>query len=216
MPLRLHWHGRFRAALGRWLGGDEQLGDRVWRRFLHGIAAGVLLYYVLPPGFFVVLPTEYVLLLALAAVLVLELLRHVAGLELPTIRPYEEHRLASFAYYAVALVVAVLIFPPPVASVVVLGTALVDPLVGELRRTAGGQRWYPVAPVAFYVVLGVAVLVLGFRWAPFWALVAAATAAGVALTVERPKISWIDDDIAMTLVPGAVLTVLVALPLGFP
>jgi hypothetical protein len=208
MPIRLHWQGRFRAALGRLLGGDYALGDRAWRRILHGLGAGVLLYYVLPPRFFILLPTVDVLLLALAAVLVLEALRHVAHLELPTIRSYEVGRVSSFAYFASGLVVAVLLFPPAVATVVVLGTAFIDPLVGELRRTPTGVRLYPAVPLLAYVALGTIALVAAFRWAVISAAALSIVGSVIALAVERPKSSWIDDDIAMTLVPGIALALL--------
>ncbi|HKS59298.1 MAG TPA: hypothetical protein VJS68_00800 [Thermoplasmata archaeon] len=209
MPWRLHRDGKFRSRLGQALGGDFALGDRAWRRILHGLGAGVLLYYVLPPQFFILLPTEAVLLLAFAAVIVLETLRHVAGLELPTIRPYEQRRLSSFFFYATALVVAVLVFPPAVATVVVLGTALVDPLIGELRSSPRFRRTYPVLPLVAYAGLGSLGLVTSFHTPPVAALALSGVGAFIAVAVERPKAAWVDDDIAMTLVPGVVLTLLI-------
>ncbi len=217
MPLRFHARGRWRAWLGARLGGDAELGDRAWRRVLHAFGAAVLLYFLLPRWFFVVLPTDAVLLLGLELVLVLEALRLFAGAELPTIREYERARMASYVYYAIALVAAVLLFPFPVASVVVLGTAWVDPLVGELRLSARGLRWYPVLPGVVYVGLGVAVLVFAAHWTLLPAVGLSAVAAAVALAVERPKIPELDDDLAMTLVPALVAELLLlAVPGIFP
>ena len=165
----------------------------------------MLAYYLLPPGFFIVLPTEDVLLLALGVVLVLEAARLLGGLEIPTIREYERRRVASYAWFGVALVAAVVLFPMPVAVTVVLGTALVDPAIGELRRSPRRiARLYPWLPVAAYATLGAVVLSLG-GWAAMRAAPAALGAAVVAVAVERPKINAVDDDLAMTILPALVL-----------
>ncbi len=204
MELRLHWGGRFRTWLGRRFGGDAELGDRVWRRILHGLGAGALLYYVLPPRFFLVLSTQEVLLLAFAAIIVLEVLRLFAGLEMPTIRSYEEGRIASYTFYALALDVAILLFPFPIATVVVLGTAFVDPLIGELRLRPSRKWTYPGLPLLLYVALGTIALVAAFRWSWVPALAITLVCGAVGVAVERSKVVLIDDDIAMTLVPGVL------------
>ena len=164
MDLRLHRGGKFRRWLGARLGGDFELGDRVWRRALHVIGAATLLYYVLPTNFFIVAPKEYVLLAALAAVLVVEGLRHAVGLELPTIRPYETGRVGSFAIFGTAIVIAILVFPLPIACAVVLGTAIVDPLAGELRGNPRYRRVDAVLPFGVYAVLAFFGLAVLGRW----------------------------------------------------
>lgn len=183
---------------------------------LHALCAGVLLYYLVPDRFFVVAPKEVVLILALTAVLLLEVLRHLAGLELPTIRPYEDRWVASYAFFAVALVVAILLFPEPIAAAVVLGTALVDPLAGEMRvaRFRPAALW--VGPLIAYVGLAVVGLALIGRWPLLDSLGLAALAAPIAVGVERPKSRWVDDDLAMTFVPAVAIYVVAALLLGLP
>ncbi|HZY70834.1 MAG TPA: hypothetical protein VFF67_07660 [Thermoplasmata archaeon] len=202
MGLKFHRGGKLRTWLGARLGGGVELGDRVWRRCLHVAGAGVLVYFLLPYRIFFALTKLELLLAALAAVLLLEILRHLAGAELPTIRSYEHGRVASFAFYAVALVVAVLLFPEPIAIVVVLGTSIVDPLIGELRVRKLRAPTYPFGPWVAYVGLGVAGLWIatGAGIAPI--LVTAAVAAAIAVAVESPRVPWLDDDLAMTLVPG--------------
>ena len=178
------------------------------------VGAGVLVYYFLPPRFFIVLPTEAVLLLGLETILVLEALRLFAGAELPTIREYERARIASYAFYAVALVVAVLLFPLPVAAVAVLGTAFVDPLVGELRRSERRRKGYPGLPWVVYALLGSGALVLFGHYPALPSILLASVAATVALAVERPKIPDLDDDLAMTLVPALAVEALIVLAPG--
>jgi hypothetical protein len=216
MGLRLHRGGKFRRWLGARLGGDFDLGDRVWRRTLHVFGAVALIYYALPNDFFLVAPKEYVLLAALAAVLVVEGLRHAVGLELPTIRSYEKDRVGSFAVFALAIVAAILIFPLPIAGAVVLGTAIVDPLAGELRGDARFRRIDALAPFAAYSGLAfVGLAVLG-RWPPLPSVGLALIAGAIAVAVERPKVWWVDDDLAMTLVPAVALYLIAVVALGFP
>jgi hypothetical protein len=208
MRLRFHRGGKLRTWLGAKFGGDLELGDRIWRRCLHFAGALVLLYYLLPARFFLVVTNLEALLLALAAVLVLELLRHVAHAELPTIRPHEEHRVASFAFYAVALVAAVVLFPAPIATVVVLGTSFIDPLIGELRVRKLSFRTYPAVPVASYFVIALAALEVGWQIPLKVAIPAAAIGAWAAVAVESPRVRGVDDDLAMTLVPAVILLAL--------
>ena len=217
VAVRLHRGGKFRGWLGARLGGDLELGDRAWRRILHAIGAVVLVYYPIPTNFFLVAPKEYILLAALGAVYVVEALRHLIGLQLPTIRPYEEgNRIGSFAIFGTAIVIAILVFPVPIACAVVLGTALVDPLAGEMRRHPRFRGWDLGVPFAAYWGLALIGLSPMGRWPLSPSIGLAALAAAIAIAVERPKVWWYDDDFGMALVPGAVLFVLGVTLLGLP
>jgi hypothetical protein len=209
--VRLHTGGRLRSWLGARFGGDYELGDRVWRRVLHCFGAFALLYLIAPPRFFVVASNEVVLLVALEMILVVEYLRHVRHWELPTIRPYEEGRIASYVFYATALTGALLLFPRPVAAAVIVGTAFVDPLLGELRIRSASP-WYSMVPgvVAYALLAGAAFAIFGgWRGAPLVAF--AVLAAVVAVVVEAPAWRSVDDDLAMTMIPGVVLTAILLL-----
>ena len=216
VSLRLHRGGRFRRWLGARFGGDEELGDRAWRRLLHASGASALLYFAVPKDFFLVLSKETVLLLVLAFVLLLEVLRHTVGLELPTLRPYETQRIGSYVFYALALTGAILLFPFPIAAAVVLGTSLVDPLAGELRAAPKFRRLYPGLPlVADWLLAFVGLGVLG-GWPLADSAGLALLAAPVAIAAEWPKLSWIDDDLAMTFLPALALYAAGVVGLGLP
>ena len=216
MELRLHRHGQFRRWLGHALGGDEELGDRAWRRILHLFGALVLVYYAVPNNFFVVAPKADILLAALGVMFVLEALRHAVGLELPTIRPYETHRIASFVFFALALVLAVLLFPLPIAAAVILGTAIVDPVAGELRRQSSSPVLAVGLPVAAYGLLAFVGLAAIGGWPAGPSALLAVVAAPIAVAVERPKWPWVDDDLMMTFLPGLFLYAAGVLALGLP
>ncbi len=213
---RLHRGGKTRAWLARTLGTDEAHADRLYRRVVHGAGVLVLLYYLLPAGVFVVVPNWGVLVIALAVAVVLDALRLAAGLELPTIRDYEAHRPASFVFYATALVGALLLLPEPIGAAVILGTALVDPLAGELRGRAVGRavRWG--VPIVVYGVLAFGALTLVGRW-PWATAGALAAAAGVvAVVAERVRLYGLDDDLTMTAAPAVLLYGVGVVLLGLP
>ena len=216
MSWKLHRGGRFRGWLGARLGGDFDLGDRAWRRMMHMTGATVLVYYLIPVDFFVVAPKLDVLLAALAAVLVIEALRWVLHLELPTIRPYEARRIGSYVFYSIALVGAVVLFPVPIAAAVVLGTALVDPLAGELRASGRLRVLYPGVPLAVYIALAFVGLAAIGRWPWDDAVGLAVLAAVVGVAAERPKLAWVDDDLAMTFLPAIALYLVGVVALGLP
>lgn len=216
MGLRLHRGRRFRAWLGARLGGDHEVGDRAWRRILHGLGAAVLLYYAFPDGFFVIAPKREILLAVLAVVLAIEVGRLAFGLELPTIRPYETGRLGSYVFYSIALAGAVLLFPVAIAGAVVLGTALVDPVIGELRGRPTARRLYPALPFALYTALAVVGLYGIGHWPWLTSLALAPIAAALALASERPKLRWLDDDLTMTFVPALALYGLGVVVAGLP
>ena len=211
--MRLHTGGRFRRWLGARAGGDFEKGDRLHRRLLHGLGAFAILYLLVPPRLLVVVPNDVILLAALELILVVEYLRHVRHWELPTIRPYEVGRIASYVFYAVALTGALLLFPRPIAAAVILGTALVDPLLGELRLRSSRPAGSILPGLVGYTFLaGLAFALLG-GWRGAALVGFALLAAAIAVAAEWPNWGSVDDDLAMTLVPGAVLTaILLAWP----
>ncbi len=214
MPPRLHTGGRFRAWLGRRLGGDDELGDRAWRRILHGVGALVLVYYLVPTDFFVIAPKVDILLAVLFVAILLEVLRHAAGLQLPTIRPYEEHRVASFIFYAIALAGVILLFPVPIAAAVILGVAIVDPAAGELRQRKVSDAVMWTVPIVVYIPLAWVGMVGPGGWPPLPCLGLSVLAAALAVAAERPKVNWFDDDLTMAFVPALALYAVGVIVLG--
>ncbi len=210
MTLRLHRGGILRRWIGARLGGGFELGDRVLRRALHVAGAGALVYYLLPDPLLRGVSNAELLLALLAGLLALEAARLLARLEVPTLRAGEEGRVASYAYFAVAIVIALLLFPRPIAAVAIAGTALVDPLLGELREWRPGVGPVRLLPWAVYVGLAVGLLRLLTAWPLAEILPLAAAAAAVAIAAELPKMRYLDDDLLMTLAPAVFLALAVA------
>jgi hypothetical protein len=211
MPLRLHTGGRVRRWLGQRAGGDEVVGDRIWRRLVHLSGLIALFYYLLPADFFLYISTREIVYLLVLLVVAIEVGRHLFGVELPTIRDFERERVASYVYYGLALAAALLLFPPAIGAVVIAGTATIDPLVGELRIAPRFRRLYPALPLLLYGAIAAGGFLLLSGWPGVEVGALAVVAAVVAIAAERPKWSWMDDDFAMTIAPALVLLALAAL-----
>lgn len=212
MSRRLHRGGRFRRWLGQRFGGDEALGDRAWRRILHLWGAGAIVYYLLPDNLVGDFTRFDLLLLLLLTMLLLEALRLGGAIEIPTVRPYEQKRIASFAFFAIALAIALVVFPTPVGAAAILGVSWIDPLVGEMRVHPTGRRLYPWLPGALYMGLAASMLLVFGHASLVGALLVGSAMAVVALASEYPKLPWLDDDLAMTILPalaawGLIVTV---------
>jgi hypothetical protein len=205
MPPRLHTGGNVRRWIGRQAGGDEALGERIWRRLVHLTGLLALLYYVVPGDFFVVVTTREIVYALVVLVVLIELARHTIGLEVPSLRPYEEHRIASYTYYGLAIAAVLLFFPVPIGAVAICGTATIDPLIGELRGSSRFRSWYPTLPAIAYAGMAI----VGFRLLTTWSIVEVLAlgvmAMAVAILAERPRYRWMDDDLAMTLAPALVV-----------
>ena len=215
-PATRRWEAPLRRRLAVALARAEAVPDQVWRRVVHGSGAFVLVYFVMPVDFFLIAPKEVMLLVALAAAGVIEVFRLGFGTSVPTIRGYEARRPASYMFYAVALVIAVLLFPEPIAAAVVLGTAIVDPLAGELRARPAGRRLQVALPFVVYAGMAGPALALVGGWPWATALTLGLVAAAVAIAVERWRFRWVDDDLTMTVVPALVLYGAGVVALGLP
>ena len=212
-PMQLHRQGRFRSWLGSRFGGDAALGGRLGRRFLHAGGALTLIYYAFPPHLLIVIPNWAIPIAALVALLVVDGLRLAGRLEVPEIRPHERVRLASYSYFGIAIMVSLVLFPEPIAFAVILGTAIVDPIIGESRGTPAGAAFYPVLPFVVYFALATVSLVGVGHASLLTASLFAAVAGAVAIASERPQWTYLDDDLMMTVIPGLVL---LGLALAFP
>jgi hypothetical protein len=177
------------------------------RRIVHLSAPAFLVYYYLPSPLWEGGPTPQVALLAtLVIVLTFELVRLVRGFKVPGMRSYEKEQISAGAWAGIALTVAFLFFPVQYAAPVIVGMALVDPVIGKVRRT----RWYPWGPYLFHLAIMITVLAL-FLPLDLWTVIVAAITSALALGAEGIKTSYVDDDFLMIVVPLIGLALLMSL-----
>jgi hypothetical protein len=172
------------------------------RRLVHVCAPLFCIYYFLPDQ---VLPglsrTEGILFVMLFA-LGFEALRLIFRIKVPGMRSYEFDRPSAAAYTAVGLTVALLYFPIELVLPVLMGMGWVDPLVGELRRN--GSKMNPTLPIVAYFLI--MLLGLGYFYGlTFPVLLSATLVTPIAVFLEARRLSYLDDDIVLIIVPLLLL-----------
>ncbi|HHT74541.1 MAG TPA: hypothetical protein PKX52_06525 [Methanomassiliicoccaceae archaeon] len=171
--------------------------EAVLRRAIHLSAPLYLVYYFLPsPLWSGGPPREVGLLAVLLIVLLVEALRLVIGFHVPGLRGYEATRMSAGAWAAIGLAFVMLFFPLSLVAPVVVGMALIDPLISVLRRTP----WYPWIPLVAHFILVLATLLV-FYAPSVQVLGAAALASPLAVGVEALRSKRVDDDFLMVVVP---------------
>ncbi len=174
------------------------------RKAVHLSAPLFLVYYFLPSPLWPGGPSrESSLLIVLAVVMAFELVRLLTGNKVPGMREYEQEQLSAVAWAAMALTFALLFFPLELSAPVVVGMAVVDPLIGLVR----GTRWYPALPYALHAAIMMVVLSLFFALDARVVLIALITSA-IALAAEGIKNRYVDDDFLMIALPLIALTAL--------
>lgn len=119
--------------------------------------------------------------------------------------PREASHLASSTWYALGIVLALALFPWPLAISGILVMALADPAASYIGRRWGRRPFLGGSVLGFVVFTVVAATILGLRHP----LALAIPTAFVAALAERR--SWpLDDNLAVPLVTAGTLTVLQA------
>ena len=181
--------------------------SNVLRRTVHMLIALAPLYYLLPVEFDEVPLRRWQLLITIfIAVAVFEVVRLRRGITFMGLRPHERDSIASFVWAAAGITVALWLMPMEIATPVLIGMGLCDPLAGELRR-ASASRWVQITPpvAAFFAIC---VTSLSLMTDTHFALVVLISLIGswLAVAAERYRIRHVDDDFLMIVVPGTVMS----------
>lgn len=181
----------------------------LFRRCLHCLLALAPAYFLLPHELPILGVGRWVILIAFFLVVsLIETVRHLMGWNIFGLRPHEKHQIASFVWAAAGVTVALWFFREDVASVAVIGMALVDPLAGELRRVRPRSSMTISVPVAVYAAISIVTFHSYGLMTDMGVLVAGMIGAVTAVTVERQKTRYIDDDFLMIVLPCLVMEII--------
>lgn len=122
------------------------------------------------------------------------------------LREYEKKRPAGYFWGATGYVLALLLFEQRFAMITILGTTLVDPILGELRASDWKKMGPPAGFVAWCAVAYGCVLLVPLTTP----LVLIPIGALIAVFVEAPRVPNVDDNFVMNVVPLLSLTALAA------
>ena len=181
----------------------------VLRRLVHCLVALAPLYYLLPvemPG--TPIHRWHLLIALFAAIMTFEAVRLRRRITFLGLRPHERDSMASFAWAAAGITAALWFMPMEVATPVLIGMALTDPLAGELRRLSARRSMQVAIPWLVYAaicVISISVMVEN-RFPMILAI--SILGASLAIASERLKIPVVDDDFLMIVVPGGLMSLL--------
>jgi hypothetical protein len=176
-------------------------------------ASFYLVYYLLPeelvPGFY----KWYGVIILMIVALLVEGIRLKTGKLVFGMRKYESKQISAYAWFALGTGIALLFFDMIFVVPVVIGMAVIDPIIGEIRHRR--KKFYPLVPSILYAIIMFTCLFLLSDMA-LW-IIAVFTMVGTfcAIYAESWNIKAIDDDFLMVIVPLLALSVMYVLFANF-
>jgi hypothetical protein len=180
---------------------------RVFRRTFHVLTSLFVVYWWFPERVVEIdLSRQEIALVGLGVLACFEAYRTHKGWTFFGLRDYEAKRPAGYFWGATGYVTALLLFDQRFAMLTILGTTLVDPVLGEMRA-GKWKKWGP--PTGFAAWCAVAlVCVLAVPLSTPLALIP--LGAALAVAAESLPVPYVDDNFVMNIVPLLSLTAVAA------
>ena len=178
-----------------------------YRRVFHAFGASFIFYYMLPDVDWINLLKFWVPPIVVAIAITLEVLRlkgKISGDHFFGLRMYEQNRIGSYLFFAVAVLILLRFFPQQIAIPCILCACLADPIMGELRHRFGKKEVYIVGFLVCLLFFMVTWYKADIR---LMVLVAVVGAFG-AVVGETKKFWWLDDDFMIQMVPAVLLLII--------
>ncbi|SVB14436.1 uncharacterized protein METZ01_LOCUS167290 [marine metagenome] len=176
--------------------------EKIYRRFNHTVAACFVIYFLFPQEI-MGLDRIYLVIILWIIILGIEYLRLNKNLNLFGMRDYESDRVAGFVWFASGTFIILGFyemgaFPQSLAIATIIMAAYTDPVIGEANLKLG-DRWG--LGIGFVCSFAIYQLIVGVI---FYSVLGGL----IAVLVERPKLKWFDDDLAMQIFPISILSIL--------
>jgi dolichol kinase len=182
--------------------------DAHWfRRVFHTFAASFLFYYILPDEEWINSVKIVVPILLVLCMIVVEY-RRINGIldhqRFFGLRSYEKKRPASYLYFGIAVLLLFLLFPQQIAVPCILCASFTDPVIGEARYYLGKKRAYLIG----FIVSLFFFLVTWYQ-ADWWVLILVGLLGATGAVIgEAKKLTLVDDDFMIQMIPAILLLVL--------
>ena len=176
--------------------------EKIYRRFNHTVAACFVIYFLFPQEI-MGLDRIYLVILLWIIILGIEYLRLNKNLNLFGMRDYERDRVAGFVWFASGTFIILGFyemgaFPQSLAIATIIMAAYTDPVIGEANHKLGDKWGLGIGFVCSFAIYQLIVGVI------FYSVLGGL----IAVLVERPKLKWFDDDLAMQIFPISILSIL--------
>lgn len=176
--------------------------EKIYRRFNHTVAACFVIYFLFPQEI-MGLDRIYLVILLWIIILGIEYLRLNKNLNLFGMRDYESDRVAGFVWFASGTFIILGFyemgaFPQSLAIGTIIMAAYTDPVIGEANLKLGDRWGFGIGFVCSFAIYQLIIGVI------FYSVLGGL----IAVLVERPKLKWFDDDLAMQIFPISILSIL--------
>ena len=176
--------------------------EKIYRRFNHTVAACFVIYFLFPQEI-MGLDRIYLVILLWIIILGIEYLRLNKNLNMFGMRDYESDRVAGFVWFASGTFIILGFyemgaFPQSLAIATIIMAAYTDPVIGEANHKLGDKWGLGIGFVCSFAIYQLIVGVI------FYSVLGGL----IAVLVERPKLKWFDDDLAMQIFPISILSIL--------
>ena len=176
--------------------------EKIYRRFNHTVAACFVIYFLFPQEI-MGLDRIYLVILLWIIILGIEYLRLNKNLNLFGMRDYESDRVAGFVWFASGTFIILGFyemgaFPQSLAIATIIMAAYTDPVIGEANLKLGDRWGFGIGFVCSFAIYQLIIGVI------FYSVLGGL----IAVLVERPKLKWFDDDLAMQIFPISILSIL--------
>ena len=175
--------------------------EKIYRRFNHTVAACFVIYFLFPQKI-MGLDRIYLVILLWIIILGIEYLRLNKNLNMFGMRDYERDRVAGFVWFASGTFIILGFyemgaFPQSLAIATIIMAAYTDPVIGEANHKLGDKWGLGIGFVCSFAIYQLIVGVI------FYSVLGGL----IAVLVERPKLKWFDDDLAMQIFPISILSI---------
>lgn len=179
--------------------------DAHWfRRAFHTFAASFVIYYLLPDEEWINITKIVIPIVIVVCMGVIEFHRLRGDFKDQRffgLRSYEKKRPASYLYFGVGVLLLFLLFPQQIAIPCILCASFTDPLIGELRHYLKKRHAYLIG-----FVVSLFFFVITWYQAYWWVLILVGfLGASGAVIGEAKKLSFLDDDFVIQILPAMLL-----------
>jgi dolichol kinase len=177
-----------------------------YRRVFHAFGASFVFYYMLPDIDWINLMKFWVPLIIVVIAISLEVLRltgKISGNHFFGLRMYEQKRIGSYLFFAVAVLILLRFFPQQIAIPCILCACLADPIMGELRHRFGKKEVYIVG----FLVCMLFFMVTWYKADIRLMMLVSVVGAFGAVVGETKKFWWLDDDFMIQMVPAILILI---------
>jgi len=182
--------------------------EQIYRRFNHTVAACFVIFFIFPQKI-LGLERIYLAIILWMIIITIEYLRLKNKFELVGMRDYEQTRVAGFVWFVSGTFIIFIFtemgaFPQSIAIATIIMAAYTDPVIGEANRKLGGNWSLGIGFLCGFLIY---ITVIG---SIFYSVIGAF----IAVIVEKPKLKWFDDDLAMQIFPATILSIIWLAGLG--